>query len=105
MLGFFVKGTGLVLAVAALIAVYAAADYLVFQKSAYEDALDKINNIHGVETCKSIPASTYESFLIFNPSNVQTYYFRSYCFQRVAGDTRDESLCDQVRERKALFLD
>lgn len=105
MVGRFVKSIAVLLAVAALLPAYAAADYLVFQKSAYEDALDKINHIRGVETCQSIPASTYESFLIFNPSNIQTYYFRSYCYQRVAVDTRDESLCDQVRERKALFLD
>jgi hypothetical protein len=105
MIGRFVKSIAVLLAGAALLPAYAAADYLVFQKSAYEDALDKINHIRGAETCQSIPASTYESFLIFNPSNLQTYYFRSYCYQRVAVDTRDESLCDQVKERKALFLD
>ncbi len=99
------KGVSVPLAVFAFLAAYSAAGYGLFQKSSYEDALDKMNHIRGVETCQSIPASTYETFLIFNPSNVQTYFFRSYCFQQVAVQTRDEKLCDQVKERKTIFLD
>ena len=105
MFAYIAKGMGALLMVFALFAAYTALDYLLFQKPSYEDALDKMNHMHGVETCQSIPASTYETFLIFNPSNIQTYYFRSYCFQRLAVDTRDEKLCDQVKERKSLSFD
>jgi hypothetical protein len=105
MFGYIVKGICALMATGALIAPSSAAELQSTNKSAYEDALDKVNHIHGAETCESIPPSTYESFLIFNPSNLQTYYFRSYCFQRVAAQMRDLKLCDQVKERKALFLD
>lgn len=104
MLAYIAKGIGVLLAVFALFVAYSVVDHLVFQRSAYEDALDKMNHMHGVETCQSIPASTYETFLLFNPSNVRTYYFRSYCFQQVAVQARDEKLCDQVIERKSLFF-
>ena len=98
------KGIAALLVLVALFVAYSAADYLLFQKSAYEDALDKINHMHGVETCQSIPPTTYETFLLFNPSNLQTYYFRSSCFQEVAVQMRDENLCDQVKERRSIFF-
>lgn len=43
--------------------------------------------------------------MIFNPSGWQTYYRRSYCFQRAAAKLRDEALCENVRERKSFFFD
>jgi hypothetical protein len=104
MFAYIAKGIAALLVLLALFVAYSVADYLLFQKPAYEDALDKVNHMHGVETCRSIPATTYETFLLFNPSNLQTYFFRSYCFQEVAVQTRDENLCDQVKERKAIFL-
>jgi hypothetical protein len=73
--------------------------------AANNDVFDKINNIKGIETCESIDPKAANTFLIFNPSNYQNYYFRSECFQKVAVQNRDEKLCDQVKEYKSLFLD
>ena len=105
MFAYIAKGIAALIVLLALFVAYSVADYLLFQKPAYEDALDKINHMHGVETCRSVPSTTYETFLLFNPSNLQTYYFRSDCFQQVAVQTRDENLCDQVNERKSIFFD
>ena len=99
------KGMAALPLILAMANAYPASGFQMLNKSAYEDALEKVNHIRGVETCESIPASSYESFLIFNPSNIQTYYFRSYCFQQVAVQTRDAKLCDQAIERKAMLLD
>jgi hypothetical protein len=104
MFAYVAKGAAALLVLLALFVAYFVADYLLFQKHAYEDALGKINHMHGVETCQSIPPTTYETFLLFNPSNLQTYYFRSSCFQELAVQTRAENLCDQVKERKSIFF-
>jgi hypothetical protein len=93
----------IILGVIAILAIYALGSFA-WNKLSYEDALQKINNIKGVETCQSIPSHTYNTFLIFNPSDYQTYYFRSECYQKVALQTRDVKLCDQVKERKSFFL-
>jgi hypothetical protein len=102
---YAMKGMAALPLIFAMANAYPASGSQMLNKSAYEDALEKMNHIRGVETCESIPASTYESFLIFAPSNMQTYYFRSSCFQQVAVQTRDAKLCDQVIERKAMLLD
>ena len=93
----------IILGLLGIFAVYTLGSFAL-NKLSYEDALEKINNIRGIETCQSISPNTYDTFLIFNPSDYQTYYFRSECYQKVAIQTRDEKLCDEVRERKSLFL-
>ena len=55
MFAYIAKGVAALLVLVALFVAYSVADYLLFQKHAYEDALDKINHMHGVETCQSIP--------------------------------------------------
>lgn len=54
--------------------------------------------------CSAIASGRYETFMIFNPPGWQTYYRRSYCFQRAASELRDEMLCEEVRERKSVFF-
>jgi hypothetical protein len=75
------------------------------QRALNEDGLAKSNDIRGAETCESISPNAYNTFLIFNPGNYQTYFFRSECFQKVAARTRDRQLCTQVVERESWFLD
>jgi hypothetical protein len=55
--------------------------------------------------CEAIPWSDHQSWMIFNPSDLQTVYRRSQCLQRLAREERDSTLCAKVRERKALLLD
>lgn len=74
-------------------------------KLAYEDALQKVNYIKDATTCESIPDHVYETGLIFNPSDYQTYYFKSECYQTLAIRTGDKGHCSQVKERKSLFFD
>ena len=52
MFAFIAKGVAALLVLLALFVAYSAADYLLFQKPPYEDALDKMNHMHGVETCR-----------------------------------------------------
>lgn len=70
-----------------------------------QDALEKINNIRREEICESISSKAYETVLIGNSKNYQTFYFRSECYQKMAIQNRDEILCDKVEERKSIFFD
>jgi hypothetical protein len=56
-----------------------------------------------VKSCQAIDPAEYRSGLAFNPDGHRSYYVRSECFQRAAVRFRDETLCAQVRERRALF--
>ena len=60
---------------------------------------------HSVARCASIPADRYQTGLFFNPDGMQTYYDRSRCFDDLAVELRDASLCDRVLERHAWWLD
>jgi hypothetical protein len=56
----------------------------------------------GIKPCEAIDPSQYQTGLALNPDGYRSYYLRSQCFQRVAVEFRDEALCSQVRERRAL---
>ncbi len=57
-----------------------------------------------VADCEAIDAAAYQTGLIFNPAGYRSYYVRSECFQRIAVQFRDASLCAQVRRRSSLFF-
>jgi hypothetical protein len=56
-----------------------------------------------VAPCEAIDPHVYQSGLLFNPDGYRSYFVRSECFQRVAREFRDASLCAQVRQRRSLF--
>jgi hypothetical protein len=56
-----------------------------------------------VKRCESIDRATYQSGLAFNPEGYRSFYLRSECFQKVAIEFRDESLCSKVTERRSVF--
>ena len=56
-----------------------------------------------VKQCEAIDPSQYQSGLYFNPDGYRSYYVRSECFQRAAVRFRDDSLCGQVKQRRALL--
>jgi len=53
----------------------------------------------------AIPPRKAVSWLLFNPTGMQTYYERSRCLQETAVRLRAPALCNGVRERKSWFLD
>ena len=55
--------------------------------------------------CASITPDRYVTGLFFNPDGMQTYYDRSRCFDELAVERRDASLCARVLERHAWWLD
>jgi hypothetical protein len=55
--------------------------------------------------CMAIPSRKAVSWLLFNPTGMQTYYERSRCLQEAAVRLRSPALCSGVKERKARFLD
>jgi hypothetical protein len=55
--------------------------------------------------CASISWSDYQTGMIFNSPNMQTVYKRSQCLQQLAVSERDNSICNNVRERKSLLFD
>lgn len=56
-----------------------------------------------VARCEAIDRSEYQSGLYFNPEGYRSFYVRSECFQNTAIQFRDETLCQQVRQRRSLF--
>ncbi len=56
-----------------------------------------------VRTCEAIDASEHQTALAFNPDGYRSYYVRSECFQKTAVHFRDLTLCDRVRQRRALL--
>ena len=56
-----------------------------------------------VKTCEAINPADYQSGLAFNPDGYRSYYVRSECLQKAAVHFRDATLCDSVRQRRALF--
>jgi hypothetical protein len=64
----------------------------------YADARSK-----AVAACEAINPSQSQSGLIFNPDGYRSFYVRSKCFQEVAIEFRDRTLCDQVKERRSLL--
>ncbi len=69
-----------------------------------QEDLARSNNITGVETCREMSHLSFRTWLFFNPKGRQTYYLRSECFQQMAVRERDESLCNEVVERKSLYF-
>ena len=57
-----------------------------------------------VARCEAIDPRDSQSGLLFNPDGYRSYFVRSECFQQVAGEFRDASLCAQVRQRPSLFV-
>jgi hypothetical protein len=64
----------------------------------YDDA-----RAEAVRKCEAIDPASYQSGLFFNPDGYRSYYLRSQCLQEAAVQFRDETLCRQVRQRRALF--
>jgi hypothetical protein len=58
---------------------------------------------NAVQTCEKIDAHESQTGLVMNPDGYRSYYVRSQCLQKVAVDSRDPSLCSQVRRRWSLF--
>jgi hypothetical protein len=56
-----------------------------------------------VRTCEAINANEYQTGLAFNPDGYRSYYVRSECFQKTAVHFRDLTLCDRVKQRRALL--
>lgn len=66
--------------------------------SGYDDA-----RTADVRACQAIDPHSYQSGLWLNPDGYRSFYVRSQCFQAAAVRFRDETLCRQVRQRRALF--
>jgi hypothetical protein len=56
-----------------------------------------------VRTCDAIGAGEYQTGLALNPDGYRSYYVRSECLQKTAVQFRDLTLCDRVRQRRALL--
>jgi hypothetical protein len=56
-----------------------------------------------VKTCDAIDANASQSGLAFNPAGYRSFYLRSECLQKAAVQFRDVTLCDRVKQRRALF--
>jgi len=56
-----------------------------------------------VVRCEAIDPRDSQSGLLFNPDGYRSYFVRSECFQQVAREFRDASLCAQVPQRRSLF--
>ena len=56
-----------------------------------------------IKTCDAIDANAYQTGLAFNPDGYRSYYMRSQCLQKAAEEFRDRTLCDRVRQRRALL--
>jgi hypothetical protein len=56
-----------------------------------------------IDSCRAIDPSAYQSGLLFNPDGYRSYYVRSECFQRIAVEFRDDTLCAEVKQRHSLF--
>lgn len=56
-----------------------------------------------MKKCEAVDPSECQSGLAFNPDGLRSYYARSECFQEAAKLFRDESLCEQVKERWSLL--
>ena len=56
-----------------------------------------------VARCQAIDPAEYQTGLLFNPDGYRSYYVRSECFQRVAAQFRDETLCAEVKRRFSLL--
>jgi hypothetical protein len=53
--------------------------------------------------CEAISPKEYQTGLAFNPDGYRSMYMRSACLQRAAVLFRVPKLCDQVKQRRALF--
>jgi len=56
-----------------------------------------------MQQCEAIDPSQHQSGLLFNPDGYKSYYVQSECFQQVAIQYRDSSLCDRVHRRWSLL--
>ena len=55
--------------------------------------------------CAAIAPGESETGLIFNPEGMHTMYLRSACYQNLAVQLGDASLCDFAIERKSVLFD
>ena len=70
--------------------------------NAFSASYDELR-LAAVKRCEAIDPAAYQSGLLFNPDGYRSYYVTSECFQRIAVEFRDETLCAQVRRRYSLF--
>lgn len=54
--------------------------------------------------CRMTPARCGPTGLIFNPAGMQTYYYRSQCYQELAIASLNEAHCAAVMERPSLLF-
>lgn len=67
-------------------------------------ALDYQQNLSkAVAKCQAIDPADYQSGLLFNPDGYRSFYVRSQCFQEAAVQFREQTLCEQVKERRSLL--
>jgi len=83
-------------------AVVAIAGWLMTVLAAYGASYEEMRSA-AVESCQAVDPSAYQTALFFNPDGYRSYYLRSECFQRIAVEFRDETLCAQVKQRHSLF--
>ncbi len=57
----------------------------------------------GIAECEAIPAFESHSGMWLNPEGYGAYWGRSACYQKVATEFRDISLCDRVYRNYSLF--
>jgi hypothetical protein len=56
-----------------------------------------------IKACEAIDPGKFQTGLVVNPDGYRSFYLRSQCFQEAAVVYRDETLCVQVKRRRALF--
>ena len=76
--------------------------WLINATAVFSASYDELRSA-GVKSCQAIDPAAYQSGLLFNPGGYRSYYVRSECFQRIAVEFRDLTLCTQVMQRYSLF--
>jgi len=76
--------------------------WLVNATAVFSASYDELRSA-AVKSCEAIDPSAYQTGLFFNPDGYRSYYVRSECFQRIAVEFRDLTLCAQVKQRYSLF--
>ena len=56
-----------------------------------------------LKACEAIDASASQSALAFNPDGYRSFYLRSECLPTAAVQFRDLTVCERVKERRAML--
>ena len=57
------------------------------------------------QKCAVIPDNCGQSWLLFNPDGMEIYYYKSRCYMELAIKTGNRKMCNQVKQRRSIFLD